>query len=211
MTWFAILILVTTKICDFKILITFQVSHPFTKDKRETLDLIVVENVFYGVAPEEAYDLKGLPRILDRLDLIDIQQKVLVDGNLRSKIRANPLFVHLQSLDCLSTRMKIDTGTHKLTCFLSSIRMLTLHLYTGFLSNMNVMDYSLLIGINRKDREIRVGIIDYLRGYTLDKHIESWVKLLRRPGEDPTIISPQQYAMRFQEQILAYFTSVPLN
>lgn len=76
---------------------------------------------------------------------------------------------------------------------------------------MNVMDYSLLIGISRQDREITVGIIDYLRGYTLDKHIESWVKLLRRPGEDPTVISPQQYATRFQHQILAYFTRVPFN
>lgn len=76
---------------------------------------------------------------------------------------------------------------------------------------MNVMDYSLLMGINRKDRKIIVGIIDYLRGYTLDKHIESWVKLLKRPGEDPTVISPHQYATRFQKQIIAYFTRVPSN
>ena len=73
------------------------------------------------------------------------------------------------------------------------------------------MDYSLLVGIYEKDRKINIGIIDYLRGYTLDKHIESWVKLLRRPGEDPTVISPQQYAIRFQDKILAYFTRVPLN
>lgn len=80
--------------------------------KRESLDLVVVENVFHGVAPEEAYDLKGLPRVLDHLDLTDIQQKVLVDGDLRSKIRAKPLFVSPESLDSLSTRMKIDTSTY---------------------------------------------------------------------------------------------------
>jgi len=189
-----------------------QVTHSSINSKRETLDLIIVENVFYCLAPEEAYDLKGLPRVLDGSDLMEPQQKVLLDGNLRSKIRMDPLFVFPESLDRLAARMKIDTGMPKPTTGFQMYQIyIDLPCITGFLSNMNVMDYSLLVGINREGREIIVGIIDYLRGYTVDKHIESWVKLLRRPGEDPTVISPHQYAARFQDQILAYFTRIPSN
>lgn len=81
-----------------------------TRGKRESFDLVVMENVFYSMDPEEAYDLKGLPRELDHSNLAHTDQKVLVDGDLRSKIQMNPLFVSDHSLDSLSTRIKIDTG-----------------------------------------------------------------------------------------------------
>jgi 1-phosphatidylinositol-3-phosphate 5-kinase len=80
-----------------------------------------------------------------------------------------------------------------------------------FLGKVNVMDYSLLVGIDTSTNEIIVGIVDYLRRYTLDKHIESWVKLLGAAGEKPTVISPPQYASRFREGIESYFTTVPYN
>ena len=62
-----------------------------------------------------------------------------------------------------------------------------------FLAKMNVMDYSLLIGVDAESQEITIGIVDFLRSYTLDKHIESWVKLLGGAGEKPTVISPIEY------------------
>lgn len=173
---------------------------------------MILENVFRGRTLEEAYDLKGLPRELDRFKLMETHQTVLLDANLQSKIQVDPLFVSSESLDSLAKRIKIDTGEpNHPRCISYPFLTNNLILNADFLSNMNVMDYSLLVGIDSKKREIFTGIIDYLRGYTLDKHIESWVKLLRRPGEDPTVISPKQYATRFEKQILAYFTRVPLN
>ena len=74
------------------------------------------------------------------------------------------------------------------------------------------MDYSLLVGFNRIQQKLIVGLVDYVRQYTWDKQVESWVKksgLLGGAGKEPTIISPQQYARRFRTAMLSYFTVVP--
>ncbi|GAA0151031.1 kinase [Lithospermum erythrorhizon] len=38
------------------------------------------------------------------------------------------------------------------------------------------MDYSLLVGIDEERHELVLGIIDFMRQYTWDKHLETWVK-----------------------------------
>ena len=45
-----------------------------------------------------------------------------------------------------------------------------------FLCEIKVMDYSLLVGKNEITHELVVGIIDYLRPFSIDKMIESQVK-----------------------------------
>lgn len=45
-----------------------------------------------------------------------------------------------------------------------------------FLSELGVMDYSLLVGISEADGQLVVGIIDYIRQYTWDKQLETYVK-----------------------------------
>lgn len=77
---------------------------------------------------------------------------------------------------------------------------------------LDVMDYSLLVGFDRDRNELVVGIIDYIRQYTWDKQVESWVKksgILGGAGKEPTIISPRQYSRRFRAAMLTYFTVVP--
>lgn len=77
---------------------------------------------------------------------------------------------------------------------------------------MNVMDYSLIVGIDENNKELVIGMVDYLRRYTWDKHVESWVKfsgLLGHAGMEPTIISPTQYAERFRQVIASYFSMIP--
>ena len=85
------------------------------------------------------------------------------------------------------------------------------HNDTMFLSNLNVMDYSCLVGISASG-ELVVGIIDYLRRYTWDKQMESWVKSIETMtgrGEVPTVISPEEYKNRFVEAMNLYFVLVP--
>jgi 1-phosphatidylinositol-3-phosphate 5-kinase len=77
---------------------------------------------------------------------------------------------------------------------------------------LDVMDYSLLVGFDRDRHELVVGVIDYIRQYTWDKQVESWVKksgILGGAGKEPTIISPRQYRRRFLASVLTYFTVVP--
>lgn len=73
------------------------------------------------------------------------------------------------------------------------------------------MDYSLLVGVDTQRRELVCGIIDYLRQYTWDKQLETWVKssLVVPKNVLPTVISPKEYKKRFRKFMSTYFFSVP--
>lgn len=73
------------------------------------------------------------------------------------------------------------------------------------------MDYSLLVGVDTQRQELVCGIIDYLRQYTWDKQLETWVKssLVVPKNVLPTIISPKEYKKRFRKFMAANFLSVP--
>lgn len=72
------------------------------------------------------------------------------------------------------------------------------------------MDYSLLVGIDTHRQELVCGIIDYLRQYTWDKHLESWVKSSLVPKNVlPTVISPKEYKRRFRKFMSKNICSVP--
>jgi 1-phosphatidylinositol-3-phosphate 5-kinase len=75
------------------------------------------------------------------------------------------------------------------------------------------MDYSLLVGVDEERQELVLGIIDFIRQYTWDKHLEMWVKasgILGGPkNAPPTVISPKQYKKRFRKAMSTYFVMVP--
>lgn len=80
------------------------------------------------------------------------------------------------------------------------------------LSKLNVMDYSLLVGVDNEKEELVVGIIDFMRQYTWDKHLETWVKsagIISSLGKIPTVISPKHYKNRFREAMDRYFILNP--
>ncbi|KAL3639817.1 hypothetical protein CASFOL_014785 [Castilleja foliolosa] len=65
----------------------------------------------------------------------------------------------------------------------------------------------------RPEHELVLGIIDFMRQYTWDKHLETWVKasgILGGPkNASPTVISPKQYKRRFRKAMTTYFLMVP--
>lgn len=100
-----------------------------------------------------------------------------------------------------------------------------------FLADINVMDYSLVVGVDSSNNELVVGIVgkcgpvldiimsdlngsptDYIRTYTWDKKLESWVKesaFLGGAGKgEPTIVTPRQYRQRFISAMEQYFPLV---
>lgn len=88
----------------------------------------------------------------------------------------------------------------------------SLHLYVLHLQSINVMDYSLLVVVDTQRRELVCGIIDYLRQYTWDKQLETWVKSSLVPKNLlPTVISPIEYKRRFRKFMATHFLSVPDN
>ena len=70
------------------------------------------------------------------------------------------------------------------------------------------MDYSLLVGLDENNLLI-VGIIDYIRKYTIDKKVESFIKQVVDQSKLPTIVSPHVYKNRFIEAMDRYFLPVP--
>ena len=76
-----------------------------------------------------------------------------------------------------------------------------------YLSKHSIIDYSLFAIIDPVQKTIRVGIIDYIQQYTLEKELESYVKQTISK-EDPTIIPPEQYKQRFRQAMEKYFIAL---
>ncbi|CAO1623069.1 unnamed protein product [Sympodiomycopsis kandeliae] len=169
------------------------------------LDVVVMENLFYGRKCSRIFDLKGSMR--NRyVKETGAAGEVLLDENLVEISRKSPLYIREASKNMLKQALKHDSN---------------------FLAEMNIMDYSVIVGIDSNDpksspqpaskqataesetdsdehHELVVGIIDFLRSYTWDKRVETFVKeqssLLAgggAKGELPTVITPKQYAQRF--------------
>ncbi|KAL8161264.1 hypothetical protein V2J09_012753 [Rumex salicifolius] len=178
--------------CLAKVLGIYQVSVRNLKGGRETkMDLMVMENLFFERNISRIYDLKGSSRARYNSDTTGAN-KVLLDMNLLEALRTNPIFLGSKAKRTLERAVWNDTS---------------------FLASVDVMDYSLLVGVDEERKELVLGIIDFMRQYTWDKHLETWVKasgILGGPkNASPTIISPKQYKRRFRKAMTTYFLTVP--
>ncbi|CAN6166903.1 unnamed protein product [Urochloa humidicola] len=178
--------------CLAKIMGLYQVGIKSLKGGREVkMDLMVMENIFFQRTISRVYDLKGSVRSRYNADTSG-SNKVLLDSNLIEALQTKPMFLGSKAKRRLERAVWNDTS---------------------FLASLDVMDYSLLVGIDEEKNELVVGIIDFLRQYTWDKQLETWVKasgILGGPkNESPTVISPIQYKKRFRKAMSRYFLAVP--
>ncbi|KAK7265492.1 hypothetical protein RJT34_33112 [Clitoria ternatea] len=178
--------------CLAKILGIYQVTSKHLKGGRETkMDVLVMENLLYRRNIRRLYDLKGSSRSRYNPDTSG-SNKVLLDQNLIEAMPTSPIFVGHKAKRLLERAVWNDTA---------------------FLVSIYVMDYSLLVGVDEEKHELVLGIIDFMRQYTWDKHLETWVKtsgILGGPkNAPPTVISPQQYKKRFRKAMSLYFLMVP--
>ncbi|XP_045808315.1 putative 1-phosphatidylinositol-3-phosphate 5-kinase FAB1D isoform X2 [Trifolium pratense] len=176
--------------CLAKILGIYQVTKRHIKTGKEVKhDLVVMENLAYNRNIVRQYDLKGA--LFDRYTSAAVGAgDVLLDQNFVNDMNSSPLYVSHKEKRVLQRAVWNDTS---------------------FLNSINVMDYSLLVGVDSQKRELVCGIIDYLRQYTWDKHLETWMKssLVVPKNLLPTIISPKEYKKRFRKFMSTYFFSVP--
>ncbi|XP_039018763.1 1-phosphatidylinositol-3-phosphate 5-kinase FAB1A-like isoform X2 [Hibiscus syriacus] len=178
--------------CLAKILGIYQVSSEHLKGGKESkMDVLVMENILFRRNITRLYDLKGSSRSRYNPDTSG-SNKVLLDQNLIEAMPTSPIFVGSKAKRLLERAVWNDTN---------------------FLALIDVMDYSLLVGMDEEKDELILGIIDFMRQYTWDKHLETWVKtsgILGGPrNTSPTVISPQQYKKRFRKAMTAYFLMVP--
>ncbi|KAG5718705.1 1-phosphatidylinositol-3-phosphate 5-kinase FAB1 [Termitomyces sp. T112] len=159
------------------------------KIKSTQMNLLVMENLFYDRRFTKIYDLKGSTRNR-RVQSTGRENEVLLDENLVEMAHLNPFYLREHSKRILRGALYNDSK---------------------FLVDINVMDYSLVVGVDSQNNELVVGIVDYIRTYTWDKKLESWVKesaFLGGRGE-PTIVTPKQYRQRFLSAMERYFPLVP--
>ncbi|GAV86552.1 Cpn60_TCP1 domain-containing protein/FYVE domain-containing protein/PIP5K domain-containing protein [Cephalotus follicularis] len=178
--------------CLAKILGIYQVTAKHVKGGKESkMDVLVMENLLFGRNVRRLYDLKGSSRSRYNPDSSG-SNKVLLDQNLIEAMPTSPIFVGNKAKRLLERAVWNDTS---------------------FLASIDVMDYSLLVGVDEEKHELVLGIIDFMRQYTWDKHLETWVKtsgILGGPkNSSPTVISPKQYKKRFRKAMTTYFLMVP--
>lgn len=171
--------------CLAKILGIYQVKKRKSGVKH---DLMVMENITYCRNVIRQYDLKGA--LYARFNsAVGVVGDVLLDQNFVNDMNVSPLYVNRKAKRNLQRAVWNDTV---------------------FLNSINVMDYSLLVGVDAEKKELVCGIIDYVRQYTLDKQLENWVKSFVVPkNQMPTVISPIEYKKRFRKFIDTHFLSVP--
>ncbi|KAF8347025.1 hypothetical protein F5887DRAFT_958971 [Amanita rubescens] len=160
------------------------------RSKSFQMNLLVMENLFYDRHFTKIYDLKGSTRNR-HVQSTGREDEVLLDENLVETAHLHPFYLREHS-------KRILRGA--------------LHNDTKFLADINVMDYSLLCGVDSQKNELVIGIVDYQRTYTWDKKLESWVKesaFLGGGRGEPTIVTPKQYRQRFLSSMERYFPLIP--
>lgn len=222
--------------------------------KRNTCILMQNLTKVHGVDSYRVFDLKGVgpkrrapstdPSIkpdtdadLSPGDVENIHDRDVGCGKSGHECSGNPslnrMDMHVGSHVLLDEDFRLLNNGSALKLEPNSFRFLqsALHNDTLFLSCLQIVDYSLLLAVEKSsDRgspEIIAGIIDYLRPFTWEKRLESVVKtvninltqigsiLSRGENEEPhcelavapTIIRPELYARRFRTNILSLFSS----
>ncbi|RCH93876.1 hypothetical protein CU097_013063 [Rhizopus azygosporus] len=150
------------------------------KESSLYLDVLVMEHLFYNQHITKKFDFKGI--VERHVGEYQKEQKdiTLWDGDWLNEYKTKLLVQNKSLFD--------DTIAND----------------AEFLSQCNIMDYSLLVGVNEEKREIMIGIVG---AYTWYKKIESKGKsTIKRVV---TIVPPGEYKTRFCKEILNnYFVPV---
>ncbi|KAF9426077.1 hypothetical protein BGZ94_006968, partial [Podila epigama] len=137
------------------------------------IDVLVMEHLFYNQKITRTFDLKG---IQDR----HAGSKPITTGGGSTT---------LWDGDFIEGRYKA-----LLLLYSHSKKIIRQSLLndTEFLAGANIMDYSLLVGVDDERKELVVGIVDFIGAYTWAKRIESKGKTTLRGAKDNVTVLPPQ-------------------
>lgn len=152
---------------------------------------IVMENLFFMLNSEnlQIYDLKGSEKNRYSKKIKQNSPQTLLDTNFKIDRNNEPIALLEQDFKYFKKACENDSN---------------------FLSEHNLIDYSLLLIIDTNNKKVRLGIIDFLRIYTWDKQLEHMSKIVINAGVIPTITNPNDYKERFINALMKFFFSAKL-
>ncbi|KAJ6535129.1 hypothetical protein B0H19DRAFT_1271776 [Mycena capillaripes] len=154
-------------------------------------DLLVMENLFYDQKIVKTFDLKGIQgRKVKSNASGTAKDKTLFDGEWIEGQQRTLTLVRPHSKVVLREAIKSDAE---------------------FLAKSNIMDYSLLLGVDQERKEIACGLVDTIGSYTFAKTLEYKAKqgLTGNSGKEVTVIPPTEYQERFVSALDGYFVACP--
>jgi len=155
-------------------------------DEKKTRYFIAMENLFFGMGPNvRVYDLKG-SEVNRYITKKEDEKTTLLDTNFKVDRNGAPIPIKAENYAFIERAIKNDSE---------------------FLASQRKVDYSLLLMFDEQTATLRMGIIDYLRNYDLEKQLEFVGKRIIK-GTVPTIISPDDYKERFKKAMKKYFIPV---
>jgi 1-phosphatidylinositol-3-phosphate 5-kinase len=209
-----------------KIVGVYQIGyHNRETGKRSMEQVAVMQNIFYGRRISKTFDLKGSLRgrfarhlhggsgVQNKDNADQSETNTTFFNNMSSddeECEEKMLNQHNTLLDGdfleFTNGRPLPMNDRAKAVFHMSILNDTL-----FLSIINVLDYSILVGIDEENMELVVGIIDFMRQYDIMKQMERVGKSLPMVvgSEAPTIIQPPLYKVRFTNAMERYFMTVP--
>ncbi|KAF8968465.1 hypothetical protein BDZ97DRAFT_1902851 [Flammula alnicola] len=165
---------------------TIEIRNLETGAVQSKADLLVMENLFFNQNISKTFDLKGIQgrRVKTQGD----RTKTLFDGEWIEGQQRTLTLVRPYSKVILREAIKSDAE---------------------FLSKSNIMDYSLLLGIDEEKKEIACGLVDTIGSYTFAKTIEYKAKQGLQSGKEVTVMPPTEYQERFVSALEGYFVACP--
>ncbi|KAJ6632234.1 hypothetical protein B0H10DRAFT_2206622 [Mycena sp. CBHHK59/15] len=169
---------------------TIEIRNLETGTVQSKADLLVMENLFYDQKIVKTFDLKGIQGRKVKSSAAGAGQnvKTLFDGEWIEGQQRTLTLVRPHSKVVLREAIKSDAD---------------------FLSKSNIMDYSLLLGVDQERKQIACGLVDTIGSYTFAKTLEYKAKQGLNSGKDVTVIPPAEYQERFVSALDGYFLACP--
>ncbi|KAF8213990.1 hypothetical protein K438DRAFT_1660635 [Mycena galopus ATCC 62051] len=169
---------------------TIEIRNLETGNVQSKADLLVMENLFYDQKIVKTFDLKGIQgrKVKSSASGTAKDVKTLFDGEWIEGQQRTLTLVRPHSKAVLHEAIKSDAE---------------------FLAKSNIMDYSLLLGVDQERKQIACGLVDTIGSYTFAKTLEYKAKQGLNSGKEVTVIPPAEYQDRFVSALEGYFLACP--
>ncbi|KAG8733882.1 hypothetical protein FRC11_000760 [Ceratobasidium sp. 423] len=165
---------------------TIEVKNLETGATQTRADVLVMENLMFGRNITQTFDLKGIKG--RKVKPGGKSGATLFDGEWIEGASRALLLVRPHSKLVLQEAVKYDAE---------------------FLAKSNIMDYSLLLGVDEEHSEIACGLVDTIGSYTFAKTLENKAKSNLQSGREVTVVPPADYQERFVKAMERYFLACP--